>query len=84
MRTVVVTGTDQGLGRAFVEQFVAEGFLVFAGSHGLAKRKEGPREVSELLTELPLDVTDPRLVRELVEAIAGRAERWIFWSTMPR
>jgi NAD(P)-dependent dehydrogenase (short-subunit alcohol dehydrogenase family) len=74
MRTVVVTGTDQGLGRAFVERFVAEGFLVFAGSHGLAKRKEGPREVSELLTELPLDVTDPRLVRELVEAIAGRSE----------
>jgi NAD(P)-dependent dehydrogenase (short-subunit alcohol dehydrogenase family) len=74
MRTVVVTGTDQGLGRAFVERFVAEGFMVFAGSHGLAKRKQGLREVSETLTELPLDVTDPRLVKELAEAIAARAE----------
>jgi NAD(P)-dependent dehydrogenase (short-subunit alcohol dehydrogenase family) len=73
MRTVVVTGTDHGLGRAFVEEFGRRGFRVFAGSHGLAKRNEGPREISAVLTELPLDVTDPRLVKALAETVAREA-----------
>jgi NAD(P)-dependent dehydrogenase (short-subunit alcohol dehydrogenase family) len=72
MPTVVVTGTDHGLGRAFVEEFGRRGFHVFAGSHELARRKEGPREVSPALTELPLDVTDPSLVKKLAEEVAAR------------
>jgi NAD(P)-dependent dehydrogenase (short-subunit alcohol dehydrogenase family) len=70
MPTVVVTGTDHGLGRAFVDEFVARGFRVFAGSHGLAKRNEGPREISAALTELPLDVTDLYLVKKLAAKVA--------------
>jgi NAD(P)-dependent dehydrogenase (short-subunit alcohol dehydrogenase family) len=73
MPTVVVTGTDHGLGRAFVEEFGRRGFHVFAGSHALAKRREGPREISPALTELPLDVTDPALVKKLAEEVAARA-----------
>ncbi len=72
MPTVVVTGTDYGLGRAFVEEFGKRGFHVFAGSHELARQKLGPREISATLTELPLDVTDPTLVKALAEAVAAR------------
>ena len=73
MRTVVVTGTDHGLGRALVGEFGRRGFHVFAGSHELAKRNEGPREISAALAELPLDVTDPSLVKALAETVARDA-----------
>ena len=73
MPTVVVTGTDKGLGRAFVAEFARRGFSVFAGSHALAMGNDGAREVSEAVTELPLDVTDQGLVRALVEAVGTRA-----------
>jgi NAD(P)-dependent dehydrogenase (short-subunit alcohol dehydrogenase family) len=72
MPTAVVTGTDHGLGRALVDELVREGFRVFAGSHALAKRAEGPRDVSRHVTELTLDVTDPRLVHDFVENVEAR------------
>src|SRR5262245_5610066 len=72
MPTVVVTGTDHGLGRAFVEEFGKRGFHVFAGSHELARRKQGPREISASITELALDVTDPTLVKALANEVAAR------------
>ena len=72
MPTALVTGTDQGLGRAFVGELVARGFRVFAGSHALAKQKTGPREVSQAVTELPLDVTDPVLVQASAAAVDTR------------
>ena len=46
MPTAVVTGTDQGLGRAFVDELGRLGFRVFAGSHALAKTRSGPHDVS--------------------------------------
>ena len=73
MPTAVVTGTDQGLGRALVDELVREGFRVLAGSHALAKRTEGPRELSQHVTELALDVTDPRLVHDFVQNVEARA-----------
>lgn len=72
MPTVVVTGTDHGLGRAFVEEFGKRGFHVFAGSHERARQKQGPGEISPMLTELALDVTDPALVKALAEEVAAR------------
>lgn len=72
MPTVLVTGTDTGLGRAFLECFLARGFRVFAASHRLALRGEAVREVSPALTELPLEVTDPTSVRSLVDSVAVR------------
>jgi len=72
MPTALVTGTDQGLGRAFVGELVARGFRVFSGSHALAKQNRGPREVSQAVTELPLDVTDPVLVQASAEAVDTR------------
>jgi NAD(P)-dependent dehydrogenase (short-subunit alcohol dehydrogenase family) len=73
MPTAVVTGTDQGLGRAFVAELVQRGFRVFAGSHALALEHDGPREISEAITELALDVTDPVLVNRLAEVVEDRA-----------
>lgn len=72
MPTVVVTGTDHGLGRAFVGEFAKRGFRVFAGSHELARKKLGPREISPEVTELPLDVTDPELVNALAVEVGAR------------
>lgn len=74
MPTVVVTGTDHGLGRAFVDEFVAQGFRVFAGNHALAKRGDGARDVSAAVVELPLDVTQPESVRTFAEAVGARSE----------
>jgi NAD(P)-dependent dehydrogenase (short-subunit alcohol dehydrogenase family) len=73
MPTAVVTGTDQGLGRAFVEELVGRGFRVFAGSHALAKGRSEARELSAAVTELALDVTDPVLVQSLTRFVEARA-----------
>ena len=73
MPTAVVTGTDQGLGRAFVNELDRLGFRVFAGSHALANSNGRSRDISTSITELPLDVTDPLLVRTLAETVEARA-----------
>jgi NAD(P)-dependent dehydrogenase (short-subunit alcohol dehydrogenase family) len=73
MPTAVVTGSDQGLGRALVDELVRKGFRVFAASHALAKRGEGPRDISATHTELAVDVTDPSLVHEFVRNVEERS-----------
>ncbi|HEX6767269.1 MAG TPA: SDR family NAD(P)-dependent oxidoreductase [Polyangiaceae bacterium] len=77
MPTAVVTGTDVGLGRAFVDVLSRGGFRVFAGSHGLATGRDeglsGAAEKSPEVTELALDVTDLRVVRRFVDAVAEQA-----------
>lgn len=72
MPTVLVTGADVGLGRAFVEHLLSRGFRVFAACHGLALRAEPGRDISSELAELPLEVTDQGSVRALVTAVAAR------------
>ncbi|HEX9622260.1 MAG TPA: SDR family NAD(P)-dependent oxidoreductase, partial [Polyangiaceae bacterium] len=51
-----VTGADHGLGRAFVEKFLGEGFRVFAGCHRLERDGASARDHGSELTEVPLDV----------------------------
>jgi NAD(P)-dependent dehydrogenase (short-subunit alcohol dehydrogenase family) len=78
MPTAVVTGTDVGLGRAFVDVLLGRGFRVFAGSHRLATGRgagiSGATAESPAVTELGLDVTDLRVVRRFVDAVAERTE----------
>jgi len=73
MPTAVVTGTDHGLGRAFVDELVGRGFRVFAGSHGRVEGDATPREISAAVTELALDVTDPVLVQRLARTVEEQA-----------
>jgi 2-keto-3-deoxy-L-fuconate dehydrogenase len=69
-KIAVVTGAGQGIGRATVAAFVAEGATVWA-----VDRNSGP--LSELATELPnaitavLDVTDGPSVAELASRIGS-------------
>lgn len=70
--SVLVTGADRGLGRAFVEHLSARGFRVFAGVRGMSERAEPPREASPDVTELALDVTKLETVRAAAERVRER------------
>ncbi|MBS3733966.1 MAG: SDR family oxidoreductase [Phycisphaerae bacterium] len=72
-RHVVITGTDSGLGYAFVETFLDDGWVVFAGyiepdSPILAK-------ASDACIPVRLDVTDPGCIREAGDAVAAHTDR---------
>jgi NAD(P)-dependent dehydrogenase (short-subunit alcohol dehydrogenase family) len=62
-KTIFITGTSSGLGRASVKLFSAKGWRVIATMRGGDAQKE--TELSNLagVTVLPLDVTDPAQIR---------------------
>jgi short subunit dehydrogenase len=69
--SVLVTGTNRGLGGCLAERFAREGWLVFAGQRNLAQSSAPVRDVSHRMTLLGLDVRDgasviraAKLVRE--------------------
>lgn len=73
MKTVLVTGAGRGLGKGFVEYFLDQGFVVFAGvrvssddSNGLKKR--------ENLRVLPLDVTSDDSISGAAEFISAETD----------
>lgn len=67
--TYLVTGANRGLGLEFVRQLVARGETVVA-----AARRPGQAELLSRACPLvlPLDVADPRSVRELARRLTGR------------
>ncbi len=69
-RTVLVTGANRGLGLEFARQLCAAGATVI----GTARRPEAATELAATGAEvLPLDVTDPRSVQALADALDGRS-----------
>lgn len=67
-RVALITGASGGLGRAFVAEFLAQGWRVAAGFH-----RENVHCESDSLLPLPLDVTS----RDSVEAAVAQAlARW--------
>jgi NAD(P)-dependent dehydrogenase (short-subunit alcohol dehydrogenase family) len=83
--SVFVTGADRGLGRAFVERFVAEGWSVFAGCLDLERGPASPRpgaavarepapSESGAVVELPLDVADLESVRRARAMVEARTD----------
>ena len=73
--TVLITGTDRGLGRALLNTFLAHGYRVFAGRHeGTTSYSESRTIGGDSVSIIPLDVSDPESVegaREIVSSQAG-------------
>ena len=68
--TAVVTGAGQGIGRATVAAFVAEGATVWAVDRNPAALSELSADLPDVITAV-LDVTDGRSVTELASRIDG-------------
>lgn len=73
-QTVLITGTNRGLGFALTGQFLKSGFTVFAGC-----RNAGPKltELSKSWTDLKLirqDVTDEQSVAQSLEAVSRETD----------
>jgi NAD(P)-dependent dehydrogenase (short-subunit alcohol dehydrogenase family) len=70
MRSVVVTGSSSGIGKACALRLDAEGWRVFAG---VRKAEDGSRlrdESSERLEPVLLDVTDEGSIRDMVAHVS--------------
>jgi NAD(P)-dependent dehydrogenase (short-subunit alcohol dehydrogenase family) len=73
-QTVLITGAEKGLGFSLTAKFLREGFRAFAGrladDAGLIRLGN---QFPEMLTIVPLDVTDADSVRQAAANVAGRA-----------
>jgi len=65
-KSVLITGSGSGMGRATAVYLAAQGYLVYAGSR-TPEKLSGIR--SETLLPLKLDITDPRSIREAISHI---------------
>lgn len=71
MKTVLITGSDKGLGLEFTRQYLDAGWQV----HATCRRPDEARDLqilaekNDLLRIHPLDVTDPASIRTLAEAL---------------
>lgn len=70
MKTIFITGTSTGIGKATAKLFQAKGWRVIATMRNPGNEKE----LSELdnVTILPMDVTDPELIRSTVEKATSK------------
>ena len=71
MKTVFVTGAGRGLGRGFVEYFLENGFLVFAGVKDVSVSK---LEKHENLRIIPLDVTSDSSIEEAFKLVSTQTD----------
>lgn len=69
-RVALITGASGGLGRAFVAEFLAQGWRVAAGFH-----RENVHAETEFLLPLPLDVTARESVASAVAQVHSRWQR---------
>ncbi|MBK5220239.1 MAG: SDR family oxidoreductase [Thermoleophilia bacterium] len=75
MKSVLVTGTSSGIGRATVQRLAGDGWLVFAGVRNQVDAKSLAAEPGEVVP-IELDVTDPAQIEaaaEQVSAVTGGA-----------
>jgi NAD(P)-dependent dehydrogenase (short-subunit alcohol dehydrogenase family) len=78
-KTVVITGTSTGIGRATALRLDRNGFRVFAGVRREADGQNLKAEASERLTPILLDVTDAAAVEQASKEVAtqvGDAGLW--------
>ncbi|MCL6593256.1 MAG: SDR family NAD(P)-dependent oxidoreductase, partial [Alicyclobacillus sp.] len=69
-QVVIVTGSGQGIGRAYAKAFAREGAHVVIAEFNAEKGAAVEREIREaggLARFIPVDVGDPVSVRQLVE-----------------
>ena len=68
-KTIVITGTSTGIGKAFALHFIKMGFRVFAGVRKQADGDNLKKEASERLTPIILDVTDENSISKAASVI---------------
>lgn len=77
MPTVLITGTSTGFGRVATELLAARGWRVFATMRDLARKEPLERALkeaglSERVTFVQLDVTDPSSIEAAVESVLAQ------------
>lgn len=75
MKTVLITGTSRGIGKALAEEFLHQGWRVFATMRNPEKAElpAPPKDLSSMLEVLRLDVTSEDSVAAAVEAVRTAA-----------
>ncbi|MBT3275450.1 MAG: SDR family NAD(P)-dependent oxidoreductase [Spirochaetales bacterium] len=74
-RNILITGTDQGLGKILVKTFLVRGYQVFAGSFKESSRYGDSRHIGgENLEVLPLDVSSAASVETALRTIKQRTD----------
>lgn len=71
MKTVLITGAGRGLGKGFVEYFLDQGFLVFAGVRDIA---ETSLKKHDNLKIIPLDVTSELSIEKALDLVSKETE----------
>jgi NAD(P)-dependent dehydrogenase (short-subunit alcohol dehydrogenase family) len=69
-KTVLITGSSSGIGRATAEHFAREGWNVMATMRRPEQAAEWPQ--APVIHVMRLDVTDPQSIREAIDAAIGR------------
>jgi NAD(P)-dependent dehydrogenase (short-subunit alcohol dehydrogenase family) len=72
-KSVFISGANRGLGRCLVDEFLAKGWLVFAGRRASARSGANARETSAGLHWITLDVQDAASVDAAARAVAERS-----------
>lgn len=70
IRVALITGASGGLGRAFVAEFLAQGWRVAAGYH-----RKNVHPENDALLPVPLDVTSLEAVTDAVAQVLARWQR---------
>ncbi len=65
MKTVLITGSNRGIGRALVEHFLSTGYLVYAGSRMLVHDNAENKNLRRLV----IDVQDDKSISSAIEYI---------------
>jgi NAD(P)-dependent dehydrogenase (short-subunit alcohol dehydrogenase family) len=73
VKSVVITGTSTGIGRACARTLDRNGFRVFAGVRQSADGDALRKVASESLTPLHIDVTDSASIEAMAEHVAAEA-----------
>lgn len=78
MKTIFITGTSSGLGKAAVELFHSRGWTVIATMRNIDKAKQFAH--LERVTVLPLDINDTRQIRAAAAAPWKRLQMNSWWN----
>ena len=70
-KVVLITGCSSGIGRALAEEFIRQGYLVFAS----ARRPESIADLKTKMETIELDVTDPVQTKEALAHIEKKVGR---------